>query len=316
MVAPLTPFPRLVGQPLARSVLGSALESGRAASAYLFDGPPGCGKKTAALDFAAGLVGGADAHRRVAAGLHPDARLFSPAGASFRVEQVEELLAQCALRPFEGARKVLILDRAEALTPAAANKLLKSVEEPPAGTTWILVTTRLAAIPPTIVSRCQVLRFKPLGEADLRAVLERELKVEAGAARDLAALSGGSVRLAAWFRDAEGRAQIEEAEAFLEALGSGSLLAKLDWAESAQAARADLGRLLDALWVLARERWVIAKGLPEGLRLMGRPPRHGGGASPEALESLLKALRRCRVALARNGNVALALASLALAGAP
>ncbi|MGH7442495.1 MAG: ATP-binding protein [bacterium] len=307
-------FPRLVGQPLARAILGSALESGRAASAYLFDGPPGCGKKTAAIDFAAALVGGQDAQRRAAQGLHPDVRLFAPAGASFKAEQVEEVLAQCALRPFEGARKVFILDRAEALTHVAANKLLKSIEEPPDGMTWVLVTTRLAGIPDTVASRCQVLRFRPLDEADLRVVLERELSVDAHAARDLAALSGGSVRLAAWYQGDEGKAQLREAEAFLEALASGSLLARLDWVESVQDDRRGLERLLDALWVLTRERWVLARGLPAELRLLRAVPTHGGGLAPETLEAVLKALRRCRTALARNANVPLALTALALAG--
>lgn len=307
-------LPHLVGQPFARRILESGLGSGRTASAYLFEGPPGCGKKTAALDLAAALVGGQDAWGRASRGSHPDIRSFAPAGASFKVEQVQELLALASLRPFEGARKVFILDRAEDLTSAAANKLLKTIEEPPDGMTWILVTTQRARIAATITSRCQCLRFHPLDEASLRIVLERELSVDARRARDLAALSGGSVRLAAWYQGADGKAQVKEAEAFLEAAASGSLVQKLDWVELVQNQRRGLDRLLGVLWVMLRERWVVARGLPLELRMLQDGPAHGGALSPEALEAMMKAVVRCQAALARNANAPLALTTLALAG--
>jgi DNA polymerase III subunit delta' len=313
-------LPHLVGQPFARRILTAALDSGRSASAYLFEGPPGCGKKTAALDLAAALLdadkpdNGEGAWSRALRRMHPDIRLFAPSGASFKVEQVHDLLAQAALRPFEGQRKVFILDRAEDLTPAAANKLLKPIEEPPDGMTWILVTTQRSAIPATIASRCQSLRFYPLDEASLRTVLERELSVDARRARDLAALSGGSVRLAAWYQGAEGRAQVQEAEAFLEAAASGSLVQKLDWVELVQDERRGLERLLGVLWVLLRERWIAASGLPGHLRLMQDGPVHGGALAPEALEAMMQALVRCQGALSRNANASLALTALVLAG--
>jgi len=307
-------FPHLVGQPFARRILGSGLDSDRIASAYLFEGPPGCGKKTAALDLAAALVGGGDAWSRASRRMHPDIRLFAPAGASFKVDQVDELLAQAALRPFEGSRKVFILDRAEDLTLSAANKLLKPIEEPPAGMTWILVTTQRARIPATIASRCQNLRFYPLDEAGLRTVLERELSVDARRARDLAALSGGSVRLAAWYQGADGRAQVQEAEAFLQAASSGSLIQKLDWVEMVQDERRGLDRLLGVVWVLLRERWIAARGLPAHLKQMQEPPLHGGALSPEALETMMQAVVRCQGSLFRNANTPLALTALVLAG--
>ncbi|HTB22365.1 MAG TPA: hypothetical protein VK914_06640 [bacterium] len=314
-------FPHLVGQPFARRILGSALDSGRGASAYLFEGPPGCGKKTAALDLAAALVGAESpegeegAWSRASRRMHPDIRLFAPEGASFKVQQVEHLLAEASLRPFEGTRKVFILDRAEDLTAGAANRLLKPIEEPPDGMTWILVTTQRSVVPATIASRCQSLRFYPLDEASLRTVLERELSVDARRARDLAALSGGSVRLAAWYQGAEGRAQVQEAENFLEAAASGSLARLLDWVEAAQHERRGLDRLLGVVWVLLRERWITAAELPAHLRLMHGAPAHGGGLSKEALAALMQALVRCQMALGRNANNALALTAFALAGA-
>jgi DNA polymerase-3 subunit delta' len=310
----MTALPHLVGQTFARRILDAALEAGRSSSAYLFEGPPGCGKKTAALDLAAALVGGKDPWRRASERAHPDIRLFAPAGASFKVDQIHDLLQEASLMPFEGKRKVFILDRVEDLTGAAANKLLKPLEEPPDCLTWILVTTQRASVLPTIASRCQSVRFHPLDEASLRTVLQKELSVDARRARDLAALANGSVRLAAWFEGADGKAQMQQAEAFLEAAASGSLVRRLDWVESAQDDRRGLDSLLGILWVLLRERWVDARGLPAALKLLQDGPQHGRALAPEALEAMMAAVQRCQAALARNANVPLALNALALAG--
>lgn len=311
----MSAFQTLLGQAFARRVLDAALGSGRTASTYLFEGPPGCGKKTAALEYAAALVapGDAEGRRRILAGRHPDVRAYAPAGASFKVEQVRDLLKETALRPVEGARRVFILDKAETLTDASSNALLKAIEEPPAGLHWVLVTTQRARILPTIASRCQAVRFHPLDQDSLRAVLERELKVDGTQAADLAALGNGSVKLAAWFQGEEGRALLGQAEAFLEAVAAGSLLARLDWALAAGEERRQLDLLLGVVALLLRERWARAKGLPEGLRLLSREPAHGRSLTPGHLERLMQAVARCRGALAHNANIGLALDELCLA---
>jgi DNA polymerase-3 subunit delta' len=311
----MSAFVSLLGQPFARRILDAGLESGRSASAYLFEGPPGCGKKTAALDLAAALVAPGDeaGQRRARKGGHPDVRSFEPAGATFKVDQVRELLKETALRPVMGRRRVFILDRVETMHPAGANALLKSLEEPPNGMTWILVTTQRAKILPTIASRCQSVRFHPLDQESLRAVLERELKVDAVKAADLAALSNGSVKLAAWFAGEDGQAVVDLAESFLEAAASGSLVARLDWALAANDDRKGLERLLSVLAVLLRERWARAKGLPTELLLLSAEPKHGRSLPAEALERMMAAVAQCRAALAGNANVALALDRLCLA---
>ena len=311
-------LPRLKGQTFARRILETGMQSGRTASAYLFYGPPGCGKKTAALDLAGAiLAGGSEAEdslrHRIVAGLHPDVRLFSPAGASFKVEQIRELLKDTSLRPFEGEKRVFILDRVEALTDSSSNALLKTIEEPPQGFTWILVTTQRSKVLPTIASRCQAVRFHPLDEATLRDVLTRELKVDAARARDLSALGGGSVKQAAWFETEDGKAMLEQAEGFLEAAASGSTLACLDWAEAANSDRRSLDQLLNVVWVLLRERWALSHGLPAAQQLLSVPPRHGKSLPPKTLELLMQAVTGCQAALARNANIALALDNLCLA---
>lgn len=311
----MSAFTHLLGQPFARRVLDAAIESDRVASAYLFEGGPGCGKKTAALDLAAALVaaGNPDGQRRVHQGVHPDVKTFAPAGVGFKVDQVRELLKETALRPVEGARRVFILDRAEALNDASSNALLKGIEEPPAGLHWVLVTTQRSKILPTIASRCQSVRFHPLDQDSLNTVLERELKVGAERAQDLAALSSGSVKLAIWFEGDDGKALIAQAEAFLEAVAAGSLLARLDWALAAADDRRSLDRLLGVVAVLLRERWARAAGLPKELHLLSREPAHGRSLPAAQLSALMGAVADCRQALARNANIGLALDALCLA---
>jgi DNA polymerase-3 subunit delta' len=315
----MSTLPRLKGQAFARRILETGLQSGRTASAYIFYGPPGCGKKTAALDLAGALLGKDSSEseeslrHRIVAGLHPDVRLFTPAGASYKKEQILDLLKDTSLRPFEGEHRVFILDRIEALTDASSNTLLKSIEEPPQGFTWILVTTQRSKVLPTIASRCQAVRFHPLDEATLSDVLTRELKVDAVRARDLSALSGGSVKQAAWFESDDGKAMLEQAEAFLGAAASGSVLQCLEWAEAANSDRRSLDQLLNVVWVLLRERWALAHGLPASLQLLSAPPRHGKSLPPKMLEDLMQAVTAAQAALARNANIGLALDNLCLA---
>jgi DNA polymerase-3 subunit delta' len=166
-------FSHIVGQELAVALLTRALEQG-AAHAYLFSGPPGVGKTDAAVAFAAGLVcprgGCAECNtcRRIREGIHPDVELVAPAGNFYRLEEVQEAITRhAAYRPYEAESraKVFIVTEAEALRGAhgePANHLLKTLEEPPRHVYFVLVTERLEDVLPTIVSRCQVVEFRPV----------------------------------------------------------------------------------------------------------------------------------------------------------
>jgi DNA polymerase III subunit delta' len=161
--------------PHAHATLAAALAPGRAPShAYLFHGPAGSGKRTAARAFAAALLsaGAADpagARTRVAHGTHPDLTWIAPSGAhEMLVGDVEEpVVAAAALTPFEAARRVFVLERVDTLIEQAANKLLKTLEEPASFVHLILLTDRLGEVLPTIRSRCQLVRFDALPPAEL-----------------------------------------------------------------------------------------------------------------------------------------------------
>jgi len=165
----------------ARTTLGAALAPGGAPShAYLFHGPAGSGKRTAARAFAAALLseGARDpenARTRVQHGTHPDLTWVTPSGAhEMLVGDIEEpVVAAAALTPFESARRVFVIEGADTMIEQAANKLLKTLEEPAPFVHLVLLTDRLAEVLPTIRSRCQLVRFDALPPEQMAQRLER-----------------------------------------------------------------------------------------------------------------------------------------------
>jgi DNA polymerase-3 subunit delta' len=163
------------GQPRAAQLLARALESGRVAHAYAFLGPSGTGRTAAALTFAAALLcakSGCSACRDcrlAAARQHPDLHVIEPTpnpnnpkGPQYiRIDQIHELGRKAGMKPAMAARKVFILDDAEKMTTDSPEAFLKTLEEPPAQTVMILILPTARAVPPTILSRCHIVRFHP-----------------------------------------------------------------------------------------------------------------------------------------------------------
>lgn len=169
--------------------LWNRLRQGRAHHAYLFEGPEGVGKRTVALRYAqaanctapgaspADLPCGTCASCvQIARGHHPDVLRIEPdpdrKTPIITVDQIRELIRQTGYHRFGGRRRVIVIDPAEALPPPAANALLKVLEEPPDGTGFILLATHAATLLPTILSRCQRVRFSAVPVADLAAWLQ------------------------------------------------------------------------------------------------------------------------------------------------
>ena len=154
-------LPGIEEHPHARAVLLPALPPGEASHAYLFHGPAGAGKRAIARAFAAALLsdGAQDpeaAAERVERGTHPDLTWVIPSGASeMLVADIDEpVVAAAARTPFESRRRVFVLEGAETMHDATANRLLKTLEEPPAFVHLILLTSRPGEVLPTVASRC------------------------------------------------------------------------------------------------------------------------------------------------------------------
>src|SRR6476620_9620684 len=155
--------------------------------------------------------GSCDVCRRIEAGLHPDVQTFGPSGAANQivVEDAKAVLALARTRPHEGVARVIILDDADALNPNAANSLLKTLEEPLAGNHLVLCTAAPDKLLPTIRSRTQRIRFRPLSTQGLLA-LATARGIPAARAEIAAALADGSAaRLLATAAQGEGQADDE-----------------------------------------------------------------------------------------------------------
>jgi DNA polymerase-3 subunit delta' len=194
-------LPGTESQPHAAAVLGPAIE-GEPSHAYLFHGPPGSGKRTAARALATRLLAGAgqDAQvaERVARETHPDLTWVRPTGAAeMLVGDIDEPVVTAATRtPFEAARRVFVIEGADAMNDRAANRLLKTLEEPPAFAHLILLADRREDVLPTILSRCQLVRFDPPSPAVIERRLLEEGSLEPRTAAACARLALGDTELA------------------------------------------------------------------------------------------------------------------------
>lgn len=196
---------RIRGQDAARQTFLAALDRGRLGQAYLLVGPDGVGKRLFARELAKSFLcerppgkmsacGACPACAQVEAGTHPDLLfLRTPEGKhELPVAAMREFCAQLALKPTRGPRKIGIVEDADDFNEESANSFLKTLEEPPPGALLLLIGTGTDRQLPTILSRCQLVRFQPLSDADLGAILT-EHGIEDPAKRDrLARLGSGS----------------------------------------------------------------------------------------------------------------------------
>ena len=196
-------FDEVPGQEKVKEMFARALRERTLSHAYLLSGPEGLAKTAFARELGAALVtscGGCGACaecERARRGLHPDLHVMEREGDVIRVEQVDPLIADLSLKPFAAGRRVWIIPEVEHLHPAAANKLLKSIEEPPDYVYVLLVSDRLERVLPTIVSRCQQVEFRPVSDAVVAAYLRERHGLDGLEAEALARLSTGSVERAA-----------------------------------------------------------------------------------------------------------------------
>ncbi|HEX4187097.1 MAG TPA: AAA family ATPase [Solirubrobacteraceae bacterium] len=235
-------LPGIEAHPHASAVLGPALPPhGRASHAYLFHGPSGTGKRTIARAFAAELLadGAADpqgVRERVARDAHPDLTWVSPSGAAeMLVSDVDEPVVAAASRtPFESKRRVFVIERVDAMNEQAANRMLKTLEEPPAFAHLLLLTDRREDVLQTIASRCQQVRFDPLPS---QRIAERLEGVAGDRARACARLAAGNARLAALLAGERGGELRAAAEDFVRSALAGRTGGR-PWMALLEAARA------------------------------------------------------------------------------
>ena len=190
----------LVGQERVARFLRTVTDGDHVSHAYLFVGPPGSGKATAARALACALLcddngcGACAECYRVRRGGHPDVHLIEPAGAAgYLAEQVREVSHDVSLAPIDGRHKIYIMSDADLLNDSSGNALLKTLEEPPDDVVIILMAHSFDAVIPTIASRCQVVRFRRIPAVDAAAMLVSITGAEPAEAAQALAAAGGVV---------------------------------------------------------------------------------------------------------------------------
>lgn len=203
------PFRTIAGHRRIVSLLSRAAACHTVPPSLLLAGPEGVGKRRVAIALAETLnctspiatpqieqdaCGECPSCRRIARGMHPDVIVVEPGDmGSIKIDAVRDVIDRAQYRPFEGRRRVVVIDDADALMPAAQNALLKILEEPPSSSVFTLVSAIPDALLPTVRSRCPRLRFGPLTPGEIAEVLKRDHGYSEADARVVAADAEGSL---------------------------------------------------------------------------------------------------------------------------
>lgn len=257
-------FKDVIGHERIIEMLRSQIRTGRVAGAYLFAGPEGVGKRFLAINFAKALncLKGSDdscdactSCRKIDNRNHPDVQVIEPSGNWLKIDQIRTMQRRASFRAMEGKYKVFIVLKAERMTDEAANSLLKTLEEPPSDTIFILIAVNVSMILPTILSRCQMFRFHRIPrETIVRALKERFLLSDTVATR-IALLSGGKVETALKMAENPGSVRGEEIPKILREIEP------LELFKTAEELSSNPEKL-DLLLTWYRDLMLVKEGLP------------------------------------------------------
>ncbi len=336
---------QIIGQTRAVNSLRRSLAGGRLAHAYLFVGPRHVGKMTLAITLAQALncsseeqpCGECRSCRRIAAGNHADVQVIgravkrqesgrgttdSSGGGSVRIgiDQIREVQHTVSLKPYEGDQRLIIIDGVEYMSQEAANSLLKTLEEPPPSTTFILLAVDEGLLLATILSRCRWLRLSPLPLPLVKQALVERWGVSSERAEHLARLCHGCIGWAVAAIDNEetlvNRSVHLDA---LIALSRGDVSERFDFAARLAAQfgrdRVVVGDRLDLWLTWWQDLLLVKSGCVEFITNMDRREalQEAAGQYPlSAISGMIKSIRQTMQYLEQNANPQLSLEVLML----
>jgi len=330
MADPSISFASVIGHAHPKAVLTAAIASGRIAHAYLFQGESNIGKFLAAMAFAKAALCAGDKTSRttidgclqcsschfVDSGSHPDVHVTRPDGAHIKIGQIRELQDAIAYKPLVGTRKWFLVDEADAMNPEAANSFLKTLEEPPDHSTLILITARPQALPATVLSRCQSVRFSPPSPKELTSWLQKRRGISPAEAKLLASLAMGKIGIAAEADPSELR---NERDRILEAIAKDRLedLSELfNQPEDLASSHEQLYKTLDAIEIFLRDvlvaRFLRDPSFLVNQDILERVSDWGGAVPTDRILDVLNLIHLLKRASTRNLNHALTLETVLL----
>lgn len=321
------PFADIIGHEHSIALVQASVRNGRLAHAYLFHGEARIGKWMTAVRLAQALnceqpsdtdssdcCGHCRSCLQIARRTHPDCFVIEPdpesATPQIKIEQVREIEQQFIYRPLLGERKICLIDEADRLTIGAANALLKTLEEPPGHGLFILITSRPHALPITIRSRCQALRFTTPARTQVEAAVILKRELPPADAHFLAVLADGRIGEALETNVAEVRARQQE---WLTLVKPPSLTSSTGILSSAESlAKSDRGEeTLSWLTRWIRDLVILIVGGDEDqilhLDQLGDLRHYAQRADIDSLLTLLNDIERIRQQATRHLNMQMAL---------
>ena len=326
-------FSSIIGQAKPVKLLTALVQKGTIPHALLFTGIDGVGKRTTAKTLAMACnCDAGDAHvrqdlshtelpcgqcracRKIASNHHPDILSIAPADTIIRIAQIRQLNDTLSMKPYEARQRVVILSDAQALNPEAGNALLKILEEPPDQTLLILTARQRSDLLPTIVSRCQHIRFGPLSASNVAKLLMQSQDVEPDEAGSLAHLARGSFTRAIALHQNNWIARRNWLIDELMKLPTQPTTVKLAWAHHLAQNKHLLDNTLEILQVWLRDlavypynpHKIINKDLTDKIQYASQ------GVDTKALNMYIQAFSKTQKEIDANVNIRLALEALVL----